>query len=37
MRVLEPEDHGRLKILVKMLPKQIASPAGSLLDALIRL
>ena len=36
MRVLEPEDHGRLKILVKMLPKQISSPAGSLLDVMIR-
>jgi O-antigen/teichoic acid export membrane protein len=37
MRVLEPEDHSRLRILVKMLPKQIASPADSLLNAMIRL
>lgn len=37
MRLLEPEDHSRLKILAKMLPKQIATPADSLLDALIRL
>jgi O-antigen/teichoic acid export membrane protein len=37
MRVLEPEDHSRLNILVKMLPKQIASPADSLLNALTRL
>jgi O-antigen/teichoic acid export membrane protein len=36
MRVLEPEDHDRLKILIKILPKQIATPAGSLLDAMIR-
>jgi O-antigen/teichoic acid export membrane protein len=36
MRVLEPEDHDRLNILVKMLPKQISTSAGSLLDAMIR-
>jgi O-antigen/teichoic acid export membrane protein len=26
MRVLEPEDHDRLKIIIRMLPKQIAAP-----------
>jgi O-antigen/teichoic acid export membrane protein len=36
MRVLEPEDHSRLKIIVKMLPKQIADPANMVLDLLIR-
>jgi O-antigen/teichoic acid export membrane protein len=37
MRVLEPEDHGRFKILTRMLPRQIAKPADTLLNALIRL
>jgi len=37
MRVLEPEDRFRLSTVVRMLPKQIATPADSLLDALIRL
>jgi O-antigen/teichoic acid export membrane protein len=37
MRVLEPEDHSRLKILVKMLPKELATRADSLLDVMIRL
>ena len=37
MRVLEPEDHDRLKILSGMLPKPIAGPAGRFLNALIRL
>ncbi|MGO9636458.1 MAG: polysaccharide biosynthesis C-terminal domain-containing protein, partial [Terracidiphilus sp.] len=37
MRVLEPEDHSRLKILITMLPKQLAIPADSFLNAMIRL
>jgi len=37
MRVLEPEDRFRLSTVVRMLPKQIDTPADSLLDALIRL
>jgi O-antigen/teichoic acid export membrane protein len=37
MRVLEPEDRFRLSTVVRMLPKQIATPADSLLDILIRL
>ena len=35
MRVLEPEDHNRFKILTEMLPKPIARPAGQLLSLLI--
>jgi len=37
MRVLETEDRFRLGILVKMLPKQFAAPADTVLDLLIRL
>jgi O-antigen/teichoic acid export membrane protein len=37
MRVLEPEDRVRFNTLTQMLPKQIATPADALLDALIRL
>jgi hypothetical protein len=37
MRVLEPEDRFRLGTVAKMLPKQFATPADTLLDALIRL
>ena len=37
MRVLEPEDHSRLKILTGMLPKQLATRADSLMDVMIRL
>ncbi|HME59283.1 MAG TPA: polysaccharide biosynthesis C-terminal domain-containing protein [Terracidiphilus sp.] len=37
MRVLEPEDRFRLSTVVRMLPKQIATPADSLLDILFRL
>jgi hypothetical protein len=37
MHVLEPEDRFRLGTVAKMLPKQFATPADTLLDALIRL
>jgi len=37
MRVLEPEDRFRLSTVVRMLPGQIATPADSLLDILIRM
>jgi O-antigen/teichoic acid export membrane protein len=34
MRVLEPEDHNRLGTVVRMLPKQIATPTSTILDLL---
>jgi O-antigen/teichoic acid export membrane protein len=36
MRVLEPEDHDRFKLLVSMLPKSIAGPMDTVLLLLIR-
>ena len=36
MRVLEPEDHGRLHILAAMLPRPIVHPAENILLLLIR-
>jgi hypothetical protein len=36
MRVLETEDHDRLKILTGMLPKIIAKPMNAFLELLIR-
>jgi O-antigen/teichoic acid export membrane protein len=36
MRVLEPEDHARFRMLTGMLPKPIAGPANNLLSLLIR-
>jgi O-antigen/teichoic acid export membrane protein len=36
MRVLEPEDHDRLKILTGMLPRPIAGPVGGFFLLLIR-
>jgi len=35
-RVGEPNDHDRLKIMVGMLPKPLASPAGIVLSSLFR-
>ena len=35
MRVLEPEDHGRLNTLIGLLPKKFARPANALLSLLI--
>jgi O-antigen/teichoic acid export membrane protein len=37
MRVLEPEDRFRLSTVASMLPRQIATPADTLLGALIRM
>jgi O-antigen/teichoic acid export membrane protein len=36
MRVLEPEDHGRFKLLAGMLPKPLAGPVDNLLSLLTR-
>jgi O-antigen/teichoic acid export membrane protein len=36
LRVLEPEDHGRLQTLTGMLPKPFSAPAGRLLAILAR-
>jgi hypothetical protein len=36
LRVLEPEDHSRFRILTGMLPKAIAGPADKILSLLIR-
>jgi O-antigen/teichoic acid export membrane protein len=36
LRVLEPEDHSRFRILTGMLPKSIAGPADKILSLLIR-
>jgi hypothetical protein len=36
LRVLEPEDHGRFKLLAGMLPKPIAGPADKMLSLLVR-
>jgi hypothetical protein len=36
MRVLEPEDRDRLRILTGMLPKPIAGPVDKILSLLIR-
>jgi O-antigen/teichoic acid export membrane protein len=36
LRVLEPEDHPRLRVLTAMLPRQIASPADKFVTWLIR-
>jgi hypothetical protein len=37
MRVLEPEDHSRFKLLISMLPKSIAEPMETVLTLLIRM
>jgi hypothetical protein len=37
LRVMEPEDHGRFKLLAGMLPKPIARPANKVLSLLAHL
>ena len=36
LRVLEPEDHGRFRLLAEMLPRPIAGPVSTIFSLLTR-